>query len=184
MCAIGQMGKRECHAAGMTPLGQPCAGLYSCVAGSLCVQTSTSTSLCTNYCDADNQCNGGTCLIQLNDPANPGQTLQGLTLCSDDCNPVNGSGCPVGLGLGCGLFQEQTGAMRVFTLCGGTGNGAQGSTCTTNDNCQAGSACFTLSNMSKQCLKYCNVASPSCPGASQCQDLMIAYKGTEYGACL
>ena len=74
--------------------------------------------------------------------------------------------------------------MRIFTLCGGAGNGAQGTTCTTNENCAAGSACFTLSDMSKQCLKYCNFNSPSCPGATTCLDLGIAYKGIEYGACL
>ncbi len=186
MCAIDDTGTRSCHVEGDTQLQQPCAGLYSCVAGSLCVQTSTSTSLCTSYCDADNQCSGGLCLIQLNDPSNPGGILQDVTLCTDDCNPITSVGCPAGLGLGCGVYQEQAGQMRIFTLCGGAGNGGQGTACTTNEDCLAGSACFTLNGdpNDQQCLKYCNLASPSCPGVTTCVDIMIAYNGVNYGACL
>jgi hypothetical protein len=129
-------------------------------------------------------CNGGTCLIQLNDPSSPGSVLPDVTLCSDNCDPVTLAGCPAGLGLGCQLYQEQMGQMRIFTLCSGAGNGAQGVTCSTNEDCAAGSACFTLSDMSMECLKYCKVNSPSCPGGTSCQDLGIAFNGVEYGACL
>lgn len=183
MCALDNTGARACHAEGDTTHAQPCSGLYSCVPGELCVQTSSSVSLCSTYCDNDSQCGGGVCLITLTDPANPNVTLDGVTLCTDDCSPLNGSGCPAGLGLGCGIYQEQTGAMRLFTLCHGTGNVAQGGTCTLDADCAAGSGCFTV-GMVNQCLKYCNFNSPSCPGATTCQDLKILHKGIEYGACL
>ncbi|MBK8252910.1 MAG: hypothetical protein IPK82_09600 [Polyangiaceae bacterium] len=186
MCAIGDTGDRECHAEGDKQIDQECVGLFSCAAGSLCVQVSTQKSVCSPYCDNDNQCNGGICLIQLNDPSSPGQALQDVTLCSDDCDPTTAAGCPPGLNLGCQLGQESTGQMRVFTICGGTGPGGQAATCTDSEDCAAGYGCFTLSDMSQKCLKYCKPASPSCPGAATCYsfDPQLLYKGVEFGACL
>lgn len=184
MCTIDNTGARVCHTEGATALGQICSGLYSCETGSLCVQTSSTTSLCTKYCDADNQCSGGICLIQLTDPNNPNGVLQGVTLCTDSCDPVTASGCPAGQGLSCQLYQEQDGQMRTFTLCSGSGAVGQGGTCTKNEDCQVGSACFTVGGMSQECLKYCKVNSPSCPAGTACQDIMLNYNGVEYGACL
>ncbi|MEZ4299730.1 MAG: hypothetical protein R3B70_32575 [Polyangiaceae bacterium] len=186
MCAINNTGARECHVAGDKQIDQECVGLYSCVPGSLCVLVSSTKSVCTSYCDADNQCNGGLCLIQLNDPQNPGSLLPNVTLCSDDCDPVTAAGCPAGLGLGCQLGQESTGQMRVFTICGGTGGGGQGASCTDSEDCQAGYGCFTLSDNTQECLKYCKPATPACSGGATCLSFnpQLVYKGVEYGACL
>lgn len=182
MCAINGTGDRECHAPGDKQIDQECTGLYSCAPGSLCTLVSSSKSICTAYCDSDAQCGGGLCLIQLNDPQSPGDVLAGVTLCSDDCDPVTGTGCPAGLGLGCNLGQQADGAMTVFTICGGSGNGAQGATCTDNEDCAAGSGCFGANG----CLKYCKPGSPVCPAGTTCLsfDPQLFYKGVEYGACL
>lgn len=184
MCSIDLTGVRVCHAPGATANGEVCTGLYSCETGSLCVQTSSNKSLCAKYCDADNQCSGGLCLIQLTDPNNPNGVLPNITLCTDSCDPVSGSGCPVGQGVGCGLYQEQDGQMRVFTLCTGAGGGGQLAACTANEDCQAGFACFTVDMATQECLKYCKVNNPSCPAGAACQDIGISYNGVAYGACL
>lgn len=183
MCALDNMGARACKPEGDTQHANQCSGLYSCVAGELCVQTSAAVSLCSTYCDKDAQCGGGLCLITLTDPNNPNGTIAGVTLCTDDCSPITGVGCPSGLNLGCGIYQEPDGQMRIFTLCHGTGAAGQGAACTKDADCGAGSGCFTV-GMANQCLKYCNVGSPNCPAGTTCNDVGIAYKGIEYGACL
>lgn len=184
MCSIDNTGARVCHAEGDVALGGVCTGLYSCATGSLCVQVSSTKSLCSKYCDADNQCSGGICLIQLTDPNDPNSVLPDITLCTNDCDPTNGSGCPTGDGVGCQLYQEQDGAMRTFTLCAGAGALGQGATCTDNEDCQIGFACFTVNMASQQCLKYCKVNNASCPAGTACQDIGLVYNGVAYGACL
>ena len=184
MCTIDVDGLRVCHAPGDVALGEVCTGLYSCETGSLCVNTSSTKSLCTKYCDDDSQCAGGLCLLQLTDPNNPNGVLQDITLCTQSCDPVTSVGCPAGQSLGCQLYQEQDGQMRVFTLCAGAGNGGQLATCTTNDECQAGFACFTVNMATQECLKYCKVNNPVCPGGAACQDIGLVYNGVAYGACL
>lgn len=185
MCALNGDGDRECHAPGDKLADQECTGLFSCAPGLLCTLVSSSTSVCTEYCETDAQCDGGLCLLQLTDPSNPNATLPGVTLCSDDCDPVTNSGCPGGLGLGCQLGQQADGAMTVFTVCGGAGSGAQGATCVDNEDCAVGSGCFTVSG-AKQCLKYCKPASGVCGGGTTCVsfDPQLFYKGVEYGVCL
>lgn len=183
MCAINMKGDRECVLAGDEQPGQACTGFFSCAPGALCVQASSTTSTCSTYCDQDAQCNGGICVLGLNDPDAPGQTIPDVLLCSDDCNPLTNAGCNAALGLGCRLHQEQEGQMRVFTLCTGAGNGGQNATCADQEDCAPGSACFTFTDMSMKCLQYCNVNSPSC---AQCVSLdpPLIYKGVNYGACL
>lgn len=186
MCAINGTGVTECHSPpGTKQVDEECTGLYSCVPGALCTLVSSSTSICTAYCDSDAQCGGGLCLIQLNDPQNPGSVLPGVTLCSDDCDPVTGVGCPGGLGLGCQLGQQQDGAMQVFTVCNGSGNGGQGSTCTNNESCLPGYGCFNVGG-TNECLQYCKPPNGLCSGGATCLsfDPQLFYKGVEYGACL
>jgi hypothetical protein len=185
MCAVINTGAIECHSpVGDVSIGQVCTGLYSCEPGSLCTLKSSSTSTCTRYCDADAQCGGGLCLIQLNDPQNPGQVLPGVTLCSDDCNPVTNVGCPAGLGLGCQLGQQQDGAMTVFSVCNGAGNGGQYATCADQEDCAPGFACFDTGVL--ECLQYCNPPNGICSGGATCVSFnpQLFYKGVEYGACL
>jgi hypothetical protein len=186
MCSIKNTGDIACHAPGTKQLDEECVGLYGCDAGLLCLNASSTKSVCGKYCDDDSQCSGGLCLIELTDPSNPPQSLPGVTLCTDDCSPLTNAGCQANLGLSCQIGQEQTGQMRTFTICSGSGSGAQGSTCVDSEDCAVGSACFTLSDNSLVCLKYCNVGNPVCPGAAACSPFSepLIYKGIEYGACL
>lgn len=185
MCSINASGERVCHAPGDTAVGEICTDLYSCETGSLCVNTSSTKSLCRKYCDSDNECAGGLCILQLKDPNNPPDgVLPDITLCTQTCDPVTSVGCPSGQSLGCQLYKEQDGQMRVFTLCAGAGNGGQLAACTTNDQCQAGFACFTVNMATQECLKYCKVNNPVCPGGVACQDIGLVYNGVAYGACL
>jgi hypothetical protein len=184
MCAINQDLQRECTAPGSIPLGGACQFLYDCAPGGFCAGASSTKAICTEYCDDDAQCGQAICVIGLVDEQqNP---VPGVTFCSDDCNPINNVGCPSGLT--CLLGQEEDGQMRTFGICRGHGNGAQGTACTDNEDCAAGSACFTLNdpNMSKKCLAYCNTSSPSCPSGSSCTAFnpQFVYKNITFGACI
>lgn len=184
MCAINGDGDRECHTAGDKQVDQACTGLYACAPGTLCTLVSSSVSICTRYCAADADCGGGLCVLQLNDPSNPSMPLAGVSLCSDDCDPVSGSGCPGGLGLGCQLGQADDAAMTVFSLCTGAGAGTQGAACTDNEDCAPGLACFNAG--STQCLQWCKPPNGACPAGTACSPFQtpLLYKGVEYGACL
>jgi hypothetical protein len=131
-------------------------------------------------CTSDAQCTGpgGLCVIKLE---SGGVEIPGLTICSENCDPSSTAGCPAGMG--CGVFQETEGQMRLFTGCRETGTATQGQTCSTSVLCAASYGCFDTGGFD-ECLKYCKVANPSCPAGTACMAAGITIGSTEYGACL
>lgn len=183
MCAINGSGDRTCHKPGLLALDEVCVGLYACAAGALCVNASTTKSLCAPYCDEDSQCGGGLCVLELNDPDDPSQVLPDIKLCSNHCDPVSGSGCPSVPGIGCHIYREPDGQMRPFTLCAGAGTNTQNAACVDNEDCAPGLACFSFDDGSTACLQYCNVDNPACGLCAELNPPFI-YNGVNYGACL
>jgi hypothetical protein len=183
MCTLDSALNRECHAAGDVGVGQTCIGIYDCVAGGFCAGVSQTQSYCAQLCDNDATCGNAICVIQLVDAQQA--PIPGVTLCSDDCDPITSAGC--GSGLGCSLGQEPDGQMRIFGVCRGAGAKKQGDACTGGD-CAVGSACFTLNDMamSMKCLQYCKVGSGVCSAGTTCKAFPTPaiYKGTEYGVCI
>lgn len=184
MCAINTSGERECHEPGEAQLGATCTGIFGCDKGLLCVNASSSVSVCSKYCSDDNECGGGLCLLTLTDPNNPNGTLPGVTLCTDSCVPSTNAGCNAA-GLGCQIYLQQGPPDVYFTLCSGAGSSGQGSLCTDNTDCAPTFACLDDGTGNK-CLKYCNVAAPNCPLTTTCYAFQtpVIVAGVEYGACL
>jgi hypothetical protein len=54
--------------------------------------------------------------------------------------------------------------------CSTAGAGFQGASCTTQNDCAPGYGCV-YRNDTTQCLRYCDLSSPSCPAATTCVEL-------------
>lgn len=188
MCSASTNG-RYCEPSGNVALGQVCDANTKCAPGGLCLKTGASVSTCMAYCasDADCQAPGGLCAIQLVDAS--GNPIPGLTVCSENCDPVKMTGCPVA-GTGCQIYREQAGSMAFYTSCTGAGSKSQGAACTGAADCATGYGCFTIDAQgTKQCLRWCDVAAPSCPAGTSCASLKnngadLQIGNTKYGACL
>jgi hypothetical protein len=188
-CTVDGTGTRSCVPEGGAAWGGEC-GAEDCQAGSLCIlkKDVPAVSTCAKFCadDSDCQAPGGLCVFTLNDGS--GGTVPGVILCSDNCDPITNTGCPVA-GTSCYLGQEQAGQQRFFTYCYGAGSGTQLASCPNGDECATTYGCFNTGS-SDQCLKWCNVNQPSCPGATSCQMLTdangasIVIGNITYGACL
>ena len=103
-----------------------------------------------------------------------------LRICSVVCNPVTNTGCPSTTT--CLLGQEETGAMRGFTVCGGpVGTGTQGTSCVDQGDCAAGHLCT-----GGQCYKFCRVGTPSdCATSFTCDAATaITVGSTSYNICM
>lgn len=187
-CAVGQScypngSTRVCAATGTGAWGDTCSGISSCSTGNGCVNFSSDVAvpgrMCSRMCNTDADCGSGSlCIHQIGDGM--GGTVPGLRFCSRNCTPVPQAGCAPGLA--CSLFQETAGAMRTFTDCAGpTGTGTQGTFCVDETDCRAGYGCADA-GLGNQCLQFCRVASPSCPGATTCYSIGIV-GGVEWGLC-
>jgi hypothetical protein len=185
-CASGEActwaaGTRSCVPEGTDEPGDVCSG-NSCKAGSLCLNVGT-LATCLEFCASNADCDGfgGICIMQIQgyeEPTDP-------TFCSANCDPPSGTGCP--MPGKCTLALSET--MVFYTVCSSAGMGTQGAPCagTSITECSSGFGCFNNPNTSmKECLQYCNTASPSCPTATQCVGLNPAaiIGSIEYGACL
>lgn len=171
---------RSCVGKGDLAIGAQCAGAGVCQPGSLCVNTGKST--CMEFCSDDAQCDapGGLCVITLNDGS--GGVIPDATLCSPNCDPITNVGCGVA-GMSCQVGVEQTGQMRAFTLCTGSGAGVENAPCTDSGDCAVGFGCFGPAP--EKCLRWCNYLQPSCPGAGFCGEVNppLIIGNTEYGVC-
>jgi hypothetical protein len=181
MCTLDDMLAIGCGPAGSVALGQKCDLMNDCAPGGHCAGVAKAQGYCVEFCDVDADCGAALCLINLNDAS--GNPVPGVTFCTSDCTPGTNVGCAVGLS--CLVGKEQAGQMRTFGSCRGSGSGAHGATCMSSDDCSPGANCFVLNdaNMTRLCLEYCNIASPVCPGNTQCTDLKLNYKGIDWGAC-
>jgi hypothetical protein len=179
-------GSVTCVDAGDIPWKELCPPGTECEPGHICV-TVTGISLCGKFCDDDSQCGGpgGICIRALND--GNGDPIPGAVLCTESCDPSTSMGCP-GAGTSCQLGREDMGQMRFFTLCLASGAGMQGAACMGNVDCAPSFGCFN-DGVSDMCLKYCKVASPSCPAGTQCAAITIGMEqvfieNEQYGACI
>ncbi len=180
MCMTDGMGGRVCITAGTTAIGQTCVNSNDCAPGSMCVKTATNVAMCMEFCATDATCTapGGLCATKLNDGSS-GQ-VPGVTLCSENCDPLMNTGCSVS-GSACHIFKESAGLMRHYTNCSGSGTGMQGAACTNDEQCAPTFSCINAGT--KKCLKYCKVGGVACPGGLTCASIGVI-GGTEYGACL
>lgn len=180
MCALIPAGGRECIDAGTVAPGETCAA-GQCTPGHVCVDNQTNgPPFCHEFCDADDDCSppGGLCVLTVGNDADP--------VCSQNCDPISGVGCSIS-GMKCDLGQEAGGQMRFFTRCTGAGTLGQGEICTSQSQCAAGLSCFNINGQpDKQCLTWCNPASPNCPVSTTCGSFgpPILIGVLEYGACL
>lgn len=187
-CADGEAcvleaGGRGCAPAGDKGLAEACSG--DCAAGHQCLSNPSygAPPICMKWCASDDDCSGpgAICIFSVD-----GEESQ---LCSVNCDPVSGAGCPAA-GTKCEVLRENDGAMRWLTICAGEGAGAQEAACTDTADCADGYGCFNVTDanmvVTTMCLRWCNTASPSCPGGSQCagfQTPMVVGSIT-YGACV
>lgn len=190
-CSVSAAGV-TCVPEGTIGWGEACGGVGDCEPGYLCIlkkDTPPTVSTCAKFCDSDNECQspGGLCTFGLND--GNGGTIPGVTICSENCDLVTNTGCPVS-GTSCQLAQEPSGLKRFFTYCNGAGAGTQNSTCLDGTECAVQYGCFNTGGASDVCLKWCNVNSPSCSGATSCVGLTdangnpVVIGAITYGACL
>ncbi|MFO0715122.1 MAG: hypothetical protein U0353_35115 [Sandaracinus sp.] len=174
---------RVCAVPGTRLEGSGCAGITDCATGMGCVNFSSDAAapgnMCARVCATDADCaSGALCIHTIGDGL--GGEVPGLRFCSRPCTPAPSAGCAPGLA--CTLFQESTGAMRIFTDCAGpVGSGRQDAPCVDETDCAAGFGCFNT-GLGNACLSWCRVASPSCPVGTTCQSVGIA-GGVEWGAC-
>lgn len=176
-CTVDATG-RSCIPEGNVPWGQPCSG-DNCAPGLLCLQTTTTEATCGKFCASDADCTapGGLCILKLNDGS--GGEIPNVTMCTDNCNPLTNVGCAVG---GCQVLQETSGLLRFLTLCVEAGTGTQAAPCVGNEDCAPTFGCFN-DGVSDLCLKWCNLAAPSCPAATSCVDVAVSLGGINYGVC-
>lgn len=186
-CSVDNQGALVCAAEGEALLGEECDASDPCIAGLICVVTKSTAppvSTCMKFCETDIQCKmpGGLCVFELND-AN-GDPIESATLCTQNCDPLTNTGCPVPE-TSCQAAKEEGSTMKSYTFCTGAGLGGQGATCATAEDCQAGFGCFTV-GMELQCLKWCSSQSATCPGGTTCQipDPAITIDTVAYGACI
>jgi hypothetical protein len=185
-CDLGDTNQPECRIVGTAGAETAtCSGNEGCAAGYGCINAGAAAS-CMEWCDADVDCTapGGLCLIQIVDMNK--QPIAGAKVCTQNCEPVSGSGCPPTWG--CHIYQESAGQTRKLTQCSPPGASGQGQTCTDNRSCQAGFVCLGDANgANKQCIKWCNqtAGGGGCPTSTLCRSFSpaLVFGGQEYGYC-
>lgn len=181
MCTIDGTGTRMCATAGTVAIGQTCGTGNNCAPGGLCTSSASSMIFtCSKFCSIDTDCTppSGLCVVKLSDGS--GGQIPGVALCSESCDPIANTGCPVA-GTSCQLLKESTGQKRLYTQCTASGSGTQGASCTNNLNCAPTYGCFNTGT--SQCVKYCKIGGAACPGSLTCNSLGTL-GATEYGVCL
>lgn len=177
-CYIDTSDQRACGARGPEREGQACSGPTACQAGLMCLG---SGGFCARFCDSDADCSGAgsICGVRLLDAS--GAPIPNVTLCSISCDPLTGSGCPSGQG--CAILQEQSGAMRGFTICRAEGPGTAGSPCFTEEDCRTGHICADA-GFGDECIQLCT-SDFDCGILELCNPFSprLTVSGTEWGYC-
>lgn len=191
-CPSGQAcllngGARTCGVAGIRAEGQSCTLATDCAAGLACLNFSAvgTAQMCVRMCATDLDCTGGGfCLGEITDAT--GATVPGVRTCTRACNPITQTGCATGLY--CGVFRENTGAMRYLTDCAAPpGTGGLGTSCIDDGDCRGGYLCIDVGDGFPTCNPWCNVLTGTgCPGFTTCFRFMtpVVISGVEYGVCV
>lgn len=160
--------------------GEPCGamGTDDCLDGMVCDDRSPTPPSCRRFCEDDSDCtgDGGRCGV-------PPDRGPDATVCSIDCDPRLGTGCPDGAN--CDVFQTPEGAATDCQVP--TGPGVQGDACGGPDAappCAQGFAC-TLGT----CRHYCEDPGERDAGCSAYQtcepfDPPMEIGDVELGTCL
>jgi hypothetical protein len=168
--------------------GATCNGSTTCAAGNICLG-GAGAGQCLRFCGGDMQCQGGggLCAIQVTSGGTPIPSTEHasgtLHVCSLNCTPNTGAGCPSGFGCGAYFTTEQS---RDFTDCFKAGAGVQNATCAGESDCASG---FTCPGDNK-CHKWCPLpAGTGCTGGTTCLNLVdsnnnpIVVAGQQWGVC-
>jgi len=175
--------ERICTQDGTQNEGEQCSDTEGCKAGFLCVQTKTDVptiSTCMEFCSDDTQCEGagGICNVTLDG-------ISGVILCSQSCDPVEDTGCPVNK-THCEVVQEAAGQKRTYTRCVGEGASVAGDPCASSQDCTSGHGCLLDPNQGGLvCLEWCKVGGAAC-AQGLCTSINPPYlvDAVEYGVCL
>lgn len=186
-CSIDGDGDRLCVDDGTRTQGQQCDDSFGdCEAGALCLyvfDTGNALSSCSRFCSSDSECEGqgGLCTLGV-------EGVDGVELCSDNCDLVSGSGCAIA-GTVCELgFDDAVDPDRYFTVCSGdTGTGTQYDACDPAVGCSAGNVCLETQTAGELvCFQWCSSAASACPDDLVCFtgfDPPIAIGSVDYGVC-
>ena len=180
-CSVGADGP-TCTQDGTIDGGQQCLG-SGCKAGFICSDFVAPPETCHQFCDDDTDCQapGGVCVLELNIN---GTTPYTVTLCSENCDPISNTGCPVP-GMSCGIVGDEGPPERDFTMCLPAGSAGQGQSCSGLTDCAPGLACFNVGG-SDMCLTWCDRSTLQCPvGTGTCSETTppTMVGSTEYGVC-
>lgn len=184
-CACGRCNvvgnQATCTPPGPKVLGETCdPGNDNCAAGFICLQEACGNRLgrCYEHCSRADQCSGMTmCQIPILDTAGNDTGFLACDLATQDCDPVNDTGCP-DPALKCYL----TSASQTLCDCPNpTKQGALGDPCTIYNECAPGYVCIAGVGglQGPHCQPACNVMTPVCPTARRC----VATSGAKYGYC-
>jgi hypothetical protein len=184
MCTIGASDQRTCVTAGTAAPGAAC-GAVDCAPGGICLG-SGNVGFCGEFCKSDADCSApAICILGLAD--NNGGTIPNASLCSSNCSPIAGTGCPTGMG--CQIVQEENGAMRFGFSCNVAGTKTDGQSCTSSNECAPNYGCYNINNVT-QCARNCDVFNDQCPGIKTCGGLVdanqqpIVINGISMGVCI
>jgi hypothetical protein len=173
-CVVGPEGRR-CVTNGTLPHGSECSAEEDCAAGT-CWDFVART--CRQYCSADDQCAAGgpgsRCALNVTIGS------EQLRICTVDCDPLSGTGCPNGIQCNADSYLGSP----CWTDCNAQSTpGTEGAECMEHlpYECAVGTACE-----GDRCRRYC-VVGESCDGAGHCvprgEDSCIVGT-TEFGICM
>ncbi len=155
-----------------------CAGGYTCYTASK--QTVAS---CVAFCSVDSNCTapGGFCVLELTyeNASDQSEPVPGVKLCSQNCDPISATGCP--MSWGCEIDLDATSG-HYFTACTPVGLRTDPMSCTADSDCAVGLACVGATNQ-MMCKPRCIWHSPT--ACTTCTQLTThpTIGGVEYGIC-
>jgi len=173
----------SCVAAGTAGPGEPCTDRgFECRAGLICAEplsATPGTRTCSELCVDAAECADGRCRA-IADGAGGLRTDVGM--CRNACRLAPQRGCPAGLSCTLfGVFVE--GGVVTVTDCVAPGSRTLGASCDGPRDCAPGLACVSRAGGPEECVRWCDVAAPSC-GASERCDSFIRLNGVNWGTCV
>jgi hypothetical protein len=184
--------KATCTPSGTKKLGEVCnASADNCAPGFICLLESCGNGLarCYQHCTADGQCTApAACTIPIQDSKGNNTSFKTCDVPEQDCNPVDGSGCP-DPALNCYLTNANQRLCDCQTK--NVGQGGNNVPCNLYSECDQGYICIAGVNgqPTAHCHVVCDVANPACPmasspdgGATQ-QVCVPAGTGAKFGYC-